>query len=185
MTLYLLEKCFSPHPPSAPQLPDPCTLPRAPFSHDLPHSVPKGGEGGVYMRRKSVKHQRQIKYSKSGNVPEGFGRTEIQVTQGDRNKHSRLLCKVFMGYFKHKGFPGGSVEKNHLPMQKTQEMRVWSLGGEDSLEEEMVTHSNILAWKIPWTEEPGGLQSQTQLSDWAHTRVHTHTHTHGKYRKSS
>ena len=37
-------------------------------------------------------------------------------------------------------------------------MRVRSLGGED-LEEEMATHFNILAWKIPWTEEPGGLQS--------------------------
>ena len=36
---------------------------------------------------------------------------------------------------------------------------VWSLGGEDPLEKEMETHSSILAWKIPWTEEPGGLQS--------------------------
>ena len=36
---------------------------------------------------------------------------------------------------------------------------VQSLGGEDLLEKEMATHSNILAWKIPWTEEPGGLQS--------------------------
>ena len=44
-------------------------------------------------------------------------------------------------------------------MQETQEtqMRVRSLGGED-LEEEMATHFNILAWKIPWTEEPGWLQ---------------------------
>jgi len=40
-----------------------------------------------------------------------------------------------------------------------QETRVQSLGREDSLEEEMVTHSSILAWGIPWTEEPGGLQS--------------------------
>ena len=39
------------------------------------------------------------------------------------------------------------------------EVQVRSLGQEDLLEEEMVTHSNILAWKIPWTEEPGGLQS--------------------------
>ena len=39
------------------------------------------------------------------------------------------------------------------------ETRVQSLGGEDPLEKEMVTHSGILAWKIPWTEEPGGLQS--------------------------
>ena len=38
-------------------------------------------------------------------------------------------------------------------------MRVLSLGGEDPLEEGMATHSRILAWRIPWTEEPGGLQS--------------------------
>ena len=43
-------------------------------------------------------------------------------------------------------------------MQETQEMRIRSLGWEDTLEEEMATHSSI-AWKIPWTEEPGGLQS--------------------------
>ena len=39
-----------------------------------------------------------------------------------------------------------------------QEMQVQSLGGEDPLKEEMATHSSILAWKIPWTEEPGRLQ---------------------------
>ena len=46
--------------------------------------------------------------------------------------------------------------KHLLTMQETQ---VQSLGGEDPLEKEMATHSSILAWKIPWTEEPGGLQS--------------------------
>ena len=40
-----------------------------------------------------------------------------------------------------------------------QDAQVQSLGGEDPLEKEMVTHSSILAWKIPWTEKPGGLQS--------------------------
>ena len=46
----------------------------------------------------------------------------------------------------------------HLPaMQETQEMQVRSLGREDPLEEEMVTYCSILAWEIPWTEEPGGL----------------------------
>ena len=40
-----------------------------------------------------------------------------------------------------------------------QETRVQSLGWEDPLEKEMATHSSILAWRIPWTEEPGGLQS--------------------------
>ena len=42
-------------------------------------------------------------------------------------------------------------------MQEVQEMWVRSLGWEDPLEEEMETHSSILAWKIPWTEEPGEL----------------------------
>ena len=44
-------------------------------------------------------------------------------------------------------------------MQETQETRVQSQGQEDPLEESMATHSNILAWRIPWTEEPSGLQS--------------------------
>ena len=43
-------------------------------------------------------------------------------------------------------------------MQETQEMPVPSLGREDPLEEGMTTHSSILAWRIPWTEEPGGQQ---------------------------
>ena len=61
--------------------------------------------------------------------------------------------------------------KNWPAMQQTQETRVRSLGWENPLEEEMATYSGILAWEIPWTEEPGGLQfmglqkSQTQLSD--------------------
>ena len=40
-------------------------------------------------------------------------------------------------------------------MQQVQEIQVWSLGQEDPLEEEMATHSSILAWEIPWTEDPG------------------------------
>ena len=44
-------------------------------------------------------------------------------------------------------------------MRETEERWVQSLGGKEPLEEGMVTHSNILAWSIPWTEEPGGLQS--------------------------
>ena len=51
-----------------------------------------------------------------------------------------------------------------------QEIQVQSLGWEDPLEKGMATHSSILAWRIPWSEEPGGLQSmglqsQTRLSD--------------------
>ena len=44
-------------------------------------------------------------------------------------------------------------------MQEMQEIWVLSLGQEDPLEEKMATHSSILAWEIPWTEEPDGLQS--------------------------
>ena len=46
---------------------------------------------------------------------------------------------------------------NHLPTMR--QTRVQSLGREDPLEKEMETHSSILAWKIPWMEEPGGLHS--------------------------
>ena len=56
--------------------------------------------------------------------------------------------------------------KNPPTMQETQ---VLSLGQEDPLEKEMATHSSILAWEIPWTEEPGGLQSkglQRVRHDW-------------------
>ena len=49
--------------------------------------------------------------------------------------------------------------KNLPAMQEMQEMWVQSLGQEDPLEEGVATHSSILAWRIPWTEEPGGLQS--------------------------
>ena len=51
------------------------------------------------------------------------------------------------------------VVKNLSAMQEMQEMWVQSLGQEDPLEKEMATHSSILAWKIPWREESGGLQS--------------------------
>ena len=49
--------------------------------------------------------------------------------------------------------------KNLPANSETQEMRVWSLGREDPLEEEMATRSSTLAWRIPWTEGPGGLYS--------------------------
>ena len=69
----------------------------------------------------------------------------------------------------HQAFPGGSdrMVKNLPAVQETQ---IWSLGREDGLEEGMATHSSILTWRIPWTEEPGGLQStgsQRAGQDWA------------------
>ena len=55
------------------------------------------------------------------------------------------------------GFPSGSEGKNQPAMQESQETQVQALGWEDSLEDNMATHFSILAWRILWTEEPGGL----------------------------
>ena len=66
-------------------------------------------------------------------------------------------------------FPGGTSGKELSCQCKRHKTWVQSLGGEDLLEEGVVTHSSILAWRIPWTEEPGGLglvgvtKSQKQL----------------------
>ena len=63
--------------------------------------------------------------------------------------------------------------RTYLPMQEPQETRVRSLGGEVPLEEEIATHSSALAWRIPWTEERGGLQSmgsQRAEHNWAGAR---------------
>ena len=59
-----------------------------------------------------------------------------------------------------------SEVKNAPAIEKTQEMWVQSLGWEDPLEEGVATHSSILAWRIPWTEEPG--------SPWGPAIEHTH-----------
>ena len=79
-------------------------------------------------------------------------KTSCDVKEADTGNHL-LDDSVYT-----KGFPDGSAVKNLPAMPETQETWVWSLGREDPLEEEVVTHCSILAWKIPWTEEPGRLQ---------------------------
>ena len=66
------------------------------------------------------------------------------------------------------GFLGSSAVKNLPAMQET---RVQSLGREHTLEKEMAIHSSILAWEIPWTEEPGKPQSRGLQKSW--TRLMT------------
>ena len=62
-------------------------------------------------------------------------------------------------------------------MQDLQETQVRSLGREDPLEEGMATHCSILAWRIPWTEEPGGLQSMgREESDRTEDLAHMHAY---------
>ena len=68
----------------------------------------------------------------------------------DLNKQIASLC-----VYPH--FRGGSAVKNLPARQEMQEIWVGSLGWEDPLEEETATHSNTVAWRMPWTEEPGDL----------------------------
>ena len=58
-------------------------------------------------------------------------------------------------------------------MQEVKETQVRSLDWEDPLEEEMATHSSVLAWAVPWTEEPGGLQF-TESQRIRRNKEHTH-----------
>ena len=81
-------------------------------------------------------------------------------------------CCIWVRICLEHNFPGGSVHKNPPAMLET---RVWSLGLEDPLEKGMAAHSSILAWRIPWTEEPGGLQSMgLQKSDTTWQLNHHH-----------
>ena len=64
-----------------------------------------------------------------------------------------------IGCSSRRGFLSGSVIENLPAIQEMQKTWVQSLSKEDPLEEGMATHSSILAWRIPWTEEPSGLQS--------------------------
>ena len=74
---------------------------------------------------------------------------------------------------KNLSFPGDSVVKNPPAKQET---GVQSLGQENPLEKKMATHSSILAWEIPWTEEPGRLQSRmSQKVRQGLATEHTHT----------
>ena len=70
-----------------------------------------------------------------------------------------------------------------------QETWVQSLGREDLLEKEMATHFSILAWKIPWMEEPGRIQSighkEWDTTEQLNTHTHTHTHTMSSERNAS
>ena len=97
-----------------------------------------------------------------------------------------IVCKgnlyypllFFFFFFSYpEAFYVAQLVKNLPAMRETQ---VWSLGWEDPLEKGMATHSSLPAWRIQWTEEPGGLQSmgfQRIIQDWT-TNTHTHTHTH-------
>ena len=73
--------------------------------------------------------------------------------------HVCVYIYIYTHTYVHTHFPGDSVVKNPPAMQELQETWVRSLGGEDPLEQGLAAHSSVLAWRVPWTEEPGGSQS--------------------------
>ena len=76
----------------------------------------------------------------------------------DTNEQLHFLSYFVLEHGANRGFPDASAVKNLPAMQKTQETWVQFLGQEDPLVEEMAIHLSVLAWKIPRSEEPGGLQ---------------------------
>ena len=79
--------------------------------------------------------------------------------------HEQAIKEHSETYAEAWGFPAGLAVKNLPAMQETW---VQSLGWEDPLEKKTATHSSILAWKTPWTEEPGGIQSMgsQRMTSW-------------------
>ena len=89
--------------------------------------------------------------------------------QGRQGPSSTPACDLSCDAPSPLGFPGGSVVKNLPAMQETW---VRSLGWEDPLEEEMATHSSILAWRIPWTEESGSPRGHKESNMTEHARTY-------------
>ena len=96
-----------------------------------------------------------------------------------RNTTTKLLLPQWLSHpFVCMPLPMGFPDQTVKSLPAVRETWDWSLGWKDPLEKEMATHSSILAWRIPWTEEPGGLQSTgsqswTQLSDFTFTFKHS------------
>ena len=106
--------------------------------------------------------QRRAKDPIHNSSYDGYGgKVPIHAFNGYKNK-KLVLAQVLQG--------ASLVAQRIKRLPAMQETRVWSLGWENPLEKEMATHSSILTWRIPWTEEPGGLQStgsQRIRHDWA------------------
>ena len=92
-----------------------------------------------------------------------LGHTHFSISSHTRIPPQSLLTATPLNFRSLntmlQGFPGYTMVRIHLTVYAIQETRVRSLGQEDPLEQEMATHFSILAWKIPWTEEPLRLQS--------------------------
>ena len=91
---------------------------------------------------------------------QGWGQLSVAVRALDLLKEGAIIfitSTIVWPHVNNREFPGGSDGK--ASAYNARESRVRSLGRENPLEKEMATHSSTLAWKIPWTEDPGRLQS--------------------------
>ena len=135
---------------------------------------------------KSEKKKWEIRKWQRGNLP--INQTEKETIMWFTStvyyiyiiyRYSTQILSLIISW----GFPDGTVVKKKicLPVQETQETQVSSLCPKDPQEKEMATHFSILAWKFPWKEEPGGLQSlrsQRVGHDWELSIIMAHMHTH-------
>ena len=103
-----------------------------------------------------------------GSTPGQGNRSWMYATNKSLHAANKTWCSQINKYCEG---------KKGTRLQEMQETGLWFLGGEETLEEETAAHSSILAWKIPWTEEPGGLQSMASQRDTSeHTRTLICTH---------
>ena len=117
--------------------------------------VPRGKDGGVIVRESGMDMDTLLclTWRTSKDLLDSTGNSAQYFVMTYLAKESEIGPRICMG------FPGGSVVKNLPANAGDIKTRVSSLGREDPVEEGMAAHSSILAWRIPWTEKPGGLQS--------------------------
>ena len=163
-----------------------------PRDHCTPDSLHGRGHSGACLHRSG--------WDRTGGIHPCAGRTQA-CTLGEGEAAERnlfvlqraspsptTLTHLTPGYICLTPIlPGASqvmqVAKN-LPAKAGDTGDTWVqyLGRKDFLEKEMVNCSSIFAWRIPWTEEPGGLRSmgfqKSDMAEHIHSRTHTHTHTH-------
>ena len=110
-----------------------------------------------------------------------------KIISGMQRMNSRMICNMIYYSIKLKkkmGLPRWcSVKVLNWQCRRCKRREFYPWVGKIPLEEEMATHSSILAWRIPWTEEPGRLYSpwgckESDSTEWVHVCMHTHTHTH-------
>ena len=97
------------------------------------------------------------------------------------------LCHIYMNFYIYiYKLPWWLSGKKKNPYAYAGDAETWvlSLGQEDPLVKKMTSHSSTLARKIPWTEEPGGLQFVRVRHDWAHTHIYTHNGILLSYKKN-